>query len=530
VKRTTRGLEPVFVALLVFGGTPAYSADLTAAERRGEEVYSEGTSPAGVPITAFLGEGEDQLELPGEAAVCGSCHGHDGSGRPESGVLPSNITWNYLTRSYGHLHPGGVEHPPFDEESLRHYLRTGIFPGGAKGDPSMPVYEISDRDLDDLIAYVKRVGRIPDPGVSEDAIRIGTVVPSEGALGEIGATIREVIEAHFGSVNRTGGIYGRSLELVVCELPASGASTAEAVEEWLGREAPFALVSPFSPRSDVELQSVLSSHEIPVVGPFTLHAIRKFSMNRRVFYLYPGLSEQFEALVRSVATRPELSKPKVAVLYPDGEELDELLAVLGKAVRRQGWDEMEKEPFSPATFDASGSVDRLRRLGVDLLIALGLEQELRELLTAAAEQSWSPHVLASGALMGDGLLDVPESFETRLHLAYPTLPQDRKPWAMQSVSRLLYGNERAGAHPQAVVSSYSAATVLVEALRRAGRKVGRKELTAELEKFYEFDTGLTPPITFTSNRRIGARGAYVIDPAMLEEGRLPESVAWVEAE
>ena len=48
-------------------------------------------------------------------------------------------------------------------------------------------------------------------------------------------------------------------------------------------------------------------------------------------------------------------------------------------------------------------------------------------------------------------------------------------------------------------------------------------LTAELERLYEFETGLTPPITFTSNRRVGARGAYVIDPGSLEDGRLPES-------
>jgi ABC-type branched-subunit amino acid transport system substrate-binding protein len=394
----------------------------------------------------------------------------------------------------------------------------------------MPVYEIADKDLEDLIAYLKRVGRIFDPGISEDAIRIGTIVPSEGPLGEIGAAIRDVVEAHFESVNRAGGIYGRRLELVVYELPALGVSTTEAIEEWLGSEQPFALVSPFSPHSDVEVRSVLSSREIPVVGPFTLHAIRKFSLNRQIFYLYPGLSEQFEALVQSAAMHPELSDPKVAVLYPDEQELYELLTVLEKAVGRQGWDEMERERFSPAAFDASGSVERLRRLGVNLVIALGVEQELRALLTAATEQSWSPHVLASGVLAGSGLLDVPESFETRLHLAYPTLPQDRKPWAMQSVSRLLHRNGRAGAHPQAVVSSYSSVTVLVEALRRAGRKVGRKELTEELEAFYEFDTGLTPPITFTSNRRIGARGAYVIDPAMLEEGRLPESVAWVEAE
>ena len=275
---------------------------------------------------------------------------------------------------------------------------------------------------------------------------------------------------------------------------------------------------------------MLSSREIPVVGPFTLYSIRSFSLNRRVFYLYPGLGEQFEALVQFAASRLELSDPSVAVLYPDEDGLVELIAVLEKAAGKQGWGEVRRKPFAPNGFDAASSVEVLQRAGVDVIIALGAEQELRSLLAAAAERNWSPHVLASGALAGSGLLDVPAVFERRLHLAYPTLPQDRKPWALKSVSRILEGNEWARAHTQAVISSYSSVTVLVEALRRAGRKAGRRELTAELERLYEFETGLTPPITFTSNRRVGARGAYVIDPGSLEDGRLPESVAWIEIE
>ena len=72
--------------------------------------------------------------------------------------------------------------------------------------------------------------------------------------------------------------------------------------------------------------------------------------------------------------------------------------------------------------------------------------------------------------------------------------------------------------------------MLSEALRRAGRDLGRRELTAKLEVFYQFETGLTPPLTFTANRRVGARGAYILGAESLAEGRLPEEVAWVEVD
>lgn len=517
------------LALLAVPSSLAAAApELTAAQERGRQIYFSGASPSGDPITAYFGE--DGLEIPGEVATCGSCHGHDGKGRPESGVLPSNITWSHLVRSYGHLHPDGLEHLPFDEESLRHYMRTGIYPGGRKGDPSMPYYEISDRDLDDLLAYMRLVGTILDPGLSESAIRIGTLVPSEGPLGEIGRVLREVLQAYFGDVNAAGGIYGRRLELVVHEIPVAEESAPARLTAWLAEQEPFALVSPFTPRMDLEAQSAISSQGIPVIGPFTLYAVRSFSLNRYVFSLYPGLAEQLEALLRFAEERLELSEPRVALLHPDEEALGDVIEAVEKAGKRRGWPALRREPYSAAAFDAASSVETLRDAGIDVVISLGVEHELRSLLAAAAQRDWRPWVLAAGALSGGTLSDVPQGFEERLYLAYPTLPQDRKPWALSEVSRLLEGNELARSHSQAVVSAYASARVLVEALRRAGRALGRRELTAELERFYEFETGLTPPITFTANRRIGAKGAYVLGQESLEAGRLPESAAWVEVD
>ena len=38
------------------------------------------------------------------------------------------------------------------------------------------------------------------------------------------------------------------------------------------------------------------------------------------------------------------------------------------------------------------------------------------------------------------------------------------------------------------------------------KRLSREKMVTALEDLYEFDTGLTPPITYDPNRRIGARG------------------------
>ena len=512
--------------VLAFSSTTVAASELTGPQERGKEIYFSGSSPSGDPIRAFFGE--DGLELPGEVATCGSCHGHDGKGRPESGVVPSNITWQHLTRSYGHLHADGLEHPPFDEQSLRAYMRTGVYPGGRKGDPSMPLYEISDRDLEDLLAYMRLVGELLEPGLSPTAIRIATLLPAEGTLGEIGRVIRDVLEAYFRDVNEAGGIYGRRLELVVHEIPEAQASVPEAALAWLGESQPFALVSPFTPRMDEQVHSAASEKGIPLIGPFSLYSVRSFVHNRNVFYLYSGLAEQLEALLQFADAELGLSEPRVAVLYPDENALSDVLDAVQTSGEKRGWPALRREPYSVAAFDAASSVEALRLARIDVVVCLGVAHELRSFLAAAEQREWRPFVLAAGAVSGDALFAAPPEFATRLHLAYPTLPHDREPWALGDVSRLLAGSDLAGSHPQTVVSAYSAAALLAEGLRRAGRELGRRELIAELEKLYQFETGLTPPLTYSANRRIGARGAYILAPEALKEGRLPEAVEWMD--
>jgi hypothetical protein len=332
--------------VLAFSSTTVAASELTGPQERGKEIYFSGSSPSGDPIRAFFGA--DGLELPGEVATCGSCHGHDGKGRPESGVVPSNITWQHLTRSYGHLHADGLEHPPFDEQSLRAYMRTGVYPGGRKGDPSMPLYEISDRDLEDLLAYMRLVGELLEPGLSPTAIRIATHLPAEGTLGEIGRVIRDVLEAYFRDVNEAGGIYGRRLELVVHEIPEAQASVPEAALAWLGESQPFALVSPFTPRMDEQVHSAASDKGIPLIGPFTLYSVRSFVHNRNVFYLYSGLAEQLEALLQFADAELGLSEPRVAVLYPDENALSDVLDAVQTSGEKRGWPALRREPYSVA--------------------------------------------------------------------------------------------------------------------------------------------------------------------------------------
>ena len=47
-------------------------------------------------------------------------------------------------------------------------------------------------------------------------------------------------------------------------------------------------------------------------------------------------------------------------------------------------------------------------------------------------------------------------------------------------------------------------------MKRVGKDLSRERLIQALDGLYEYQTGLTPAITYGPNRRIGALGAYVV--------------------
>src|SRR5262245_41769320 len=149
----------------------AFSADrLTPQEKRGKQIYLAGTSPSGREITAILGAGDN--DAPGSLMACANCHGFDGRGKPEGGVIPSNITWEELTKPYGHTYASGRRRPAYSEISLVRAITEGVDPAGNQLAAAMPKYRMPREDLADLIAYLKRLKDDRDPGITETTVKV----------------------------------------------------------------------------------------------------------------------------------------------------------------------------------------------------------------------------------------------------------------------------------------------------------------------------------------------------------------------
>lgn len=512
--KTGTGRLPLACALVLISAMAALpdrsNADdgLSASAERGKRLYTHGESTSRRIITAQI----QRTAAPVPAAIlpCINCHGADGRGLDDTDAAPApDINWHVLTQSGGHRHPNR-KHQPFDDASLARAITRGLDPAGNKLDATMPRYAMADADMADLIAYLKQIGAELDPGLTADGIRIGTVLPLAGPLADTGHAIRDIITAYFSSLNASGGIHGRKLELEVAGFGDNGDPAIWQARDLLSEKPFFALVAPYLPGYDTELLALAEEKEVPLIGPYTLLPPDAAATGGHGFLVLAGLGQQAEALVEAVLARPDRPR-RPALVYPQDPRGDVVATRLARRVRDHGLGPIENSVYRSDAFDAGRLAAELHERGVDAVVFLGGAAHLRELAEAAEQREWRPYLLAPALLAEREIFTLPPGFDGRVFLAYASLPSDRTTAGASEFERLHADYALSYQHSVAQVAAYTAARVLVEGLERAGRNPDRAALMRALETLSGFRPGLTPALTFGPARRDGAAGAHVVE-------------------
>ncbi len=490
---------------------------------RGRQIYQTGVSPTGRRISAVIAGG---TEVPSTLVACANCHGRDGRGLPEGGIIPSNLTRSTLTRPYEHVRPDGRRRPPYTDPLLTRAIGLGIDSGGAALDPAMPRYRLSIEDNAALLAYLRDLDSDHDPGVGDDAVRIGVLLPpgSQGAEGA-GAEIRGLLASYFEGINAKGGVYHRKLSPVFAVLPR-GEEQAEAARALVaGPEPVFALLATDMGADDSAAAALAERQGVPLVSLAAPMGAGRRDPGRVVFHLFAGPDDEVLALARH-SLRGEAADPVVAVVHGPSAMEKAVALDVADGLRKGGVlavrDVELAEPLDSAVAALHGAT---------AVIVLGPRGRTKLLLRAILDRDDRslPRILIPGALADRDLFDLPKPFDGRVLLALPVAPDDQTAEAVNRLHSLASAAGVGDRHRAAQLAALAAAEVLIEGVRRADRDLTRDRFIAGLERLRDFRTGLTPPLTFGPNRRVGAKGAHPVALDLVSR-RLINAGPWVDSD
>ncbi len=480
------------------------ASPLTESETRGKKLYTTGESPSGKTITARIGL--EATELPCTQVPCVSCHGEDGQGRPEGNIVPTNITFEYLTLSYGHQHDNGRKHPAFTADTFITAISKGIDSAGNQLDYAMPRYTLSDSDSADLIVYLKRLSSDVDAGLTDTTIRLATLLPTQGPLADIGQAMKAILLAYFNEINAQGGIYNRKIQLEVVEYTDDSETTLKNVRRLLETEPVFALIAPFSSNIEQEMLLLSEQLDVPQIAPYTLFPEDKPTRSQSTFYLLPGLNNESLAMVDYAANELHLKNIQSMVISPENTNIQKVAKVIEKQSQMRGLGAVTHFVYSPGTFQPQAVTAQLTKQTPDVIFFFGTGDELNVLLESTKTLKIKPYIFISSSLTGSKLVN--EYNTDKIFLSSPTSSHNQS--SAEDFFRLIKQNNLSTQHLTAQAVTYSAAKLLVEGLQKTGQELSRKKLVQSIEHLYQFDSGLLPPLSYGTNRHIGSVDVAIV--------------------
>ncbi|ATB35817.1 cytochrome c [Cystobacter fuscus] len=525
-----RTLHVVLVGLSVLLGAacrkeaPPAPWDAEAA-RRGRSLFQRGMSTRDTPLVGLLGP--ERIELSGSVAACARCHTPSGRGSQEGGVDVPDIRPEALRhpRSRASVDVEDRSRPAYGRDTLLRAITEGLSASGRPLGTTMPRYVLGQAEREELLAYLEKLGETPDPGITPTTLTVGAALPLEGRLGEAGQDVAQVLRAAFEEVNAQGGIFRRRLELVVeddsaLHGPAPDSGAPDATTRLLERGV-LALVG--NPREGSPTSDALLRREgTPLVLPIAIGE-QAAGSDSPIFFLYPEEPIQARLVVQHLAREDEhlLRHHALAVVRTeDAAGLAWARAAREEALRRELPAPVEV-PFRDGTAEP-GALERLRQTPPPAILYAGPPAGLKALLETL--ESWkletrvyAPARLAEPSAVTGGPLPV--------FFVYPPGVAAREEH-LRTFAAFLERHQLRPRHVAFQLGAYAASRVLVEALRRSGADVTRADLMLRLEELRDFDTGVTPPVTFGVNRRVGVQGAQLVRLDAVS-GRLEAASAWI---
>ena len=484
---------------------------LTQGEKNGQLIYRTSRSPSGGKIYIKQDDGS-KMDASETGITCVGCHGEDGRGGQEGGVLTSDIRYVYLTKPYGVTHISGRKHPPYTDPLLKKAISDGIDPGNNKLDPTMVRWEMSDTDLNDLCAYIHRLSEMGKPGVTDEYIRIGCILDVSGPLASTGKDAMKMIEGAFKNINNGGKIYGRSLKLVVGDGGNDPARSLEAAKTLVEEENIFCMIGNLGEAATNSVIPYLEEKGIPIVAPLAPTYQPDSVVEQNAFFLFPTVAYQTRVMVDYIirTRKDRKSKPKVAVISSNDKFGKSGLKAAAKQLKLYGNRSVVNIEYEYSNLDVKSIAATLAESGAENVLILTPDARVFGVVSEADQLGLSLRYFCNNMLLIRNILNIPKASERFLLAQNFSFAGKDNPSCAEFLE-IIKGLELSSKNIMLQMAAFTGVKLLEEGLRLAGRDLTRKSAISGLEEI-QFNTGIFGVISYKPGNHTGDTGVFLVRP------------------
>ena len=310
---------------------------------------------------------------------------------------------------------------------------------------------------------------------------------TSGFTGPVAAGVKETTAGamlYLDRVNAKGGVGGQKIELISMDDKFEPALAAENARELVEKKNVVALfLNRGTPHTEAILP-LLEKHRVPLVGPSTGAMVLHQPLKKYVFNVRATYQREAE---KAIVHQASIGMSKIAVIYADDSFGEDGLAGAKKGLQKAKLEAVGLHKFDRSKPDFAAIVPAVVKSGAQsvLLVASGSHAVAAIKALRAAGSNAQFVTLSNNATAG-----FVASLEgnARGVIVSQVFPQSQSYAVVKEMEDAARAKGMSSTSP-AMLEGFTAAKVLVEALRRTGGKPTREQLQAALEGMDRYDLG-----------------------------------------
>ena len=323
-------------------------------------------------------------------------------------------------------------------------------------------------------------------GVTESQIVLGQSAAMSGPAQDLGKDMRTGAMLYFNYVNANGGVHGRKIVLKTLddgyEPPRAAANTKKFIED----EKVFALFGYVGTPTSAASMPIFTQAKVPFVGAFTGAELLRHPVNPYVFNVRASYFDETEAIVQHLTA---VSIDNIAIFYQDDAYGQAGLAGVERALKKRNMKLSARGTVERNTVDVTKAVNVIKQANPQSVIMISAYKSCAAFIREMKKQGqnptfWNVSFVGSKALAKElG----PDGRGVEISQVVP-FPWDISVPVVREYRKLLQ-EEKAGEPGFGTLEGFIAAKVMVEGLKRAGKKLDREGFVRAMDTLGNYDAG-----------------------------------------
>ncbi len=350
-------------------------------------------------------------------------------------------------------------------------------------------------------------------GVSDEEIVLGSYQSLSGPAA-ITSLVGKGANAYFKYVNDSGGIHGRKIRFIMVDDQAQVSRVVASVRKLVERDRVFGLVAGLNPGGTIATMKYLSKRQVPHVS-VVASSILAFPPKKYLFCVRPV--SFVEGRIMAKFAVENLNAKRIGIFYEDSNFGTDAQRGILAELKKRGVKPVVQVSYSPEDTEYSTQTLLLKEAKPDLVFLVSLFRYTAKFLVEAKKNKLTPTWFALS------VNNTPVTIRLAGKASEGLISTASLPSVMSSLPQMAqYRQYFAKYYPKEnkfnslPMVGWSAASVFVEALRKAGRDLTVDKFITAMESFENWQEGIAFNMTFSPKRRDGQRALRI---SQVKKGR-----------